>query len=234
MEILAIIPARGGSKGIPHKNIVDLCGKPLIQYAIDAAKESKLITRTVVSTDDIEIANVARALDAEVLMRPEELSTDSVPMKDVINHILDTLAKDGYSPEMFVLLQPTSPLRTANHIDEALSKMIDDDKADAVVSVIPLPHQYSPLKIMCSNDSGYLDFYSKDGEKYTTRQELPTFYARNGAAIYAITTSSYRDTGSLYGTHCIPYIMNQFNSVDIDDIFDLTIAECLIRKAGIK
>lgn len=232
MEILAIVPARGGSKGIPHKNIVDLCGKPLIHYTLEAAKKSKLITRIIVSTDDESIKEKCEELGVEVKMRPEALSTDSAPMKAVIDHLLSELAAEGYKPDIFVLLQPTSPLRTEKHIDEALENMINDDKADATVSVIELPHQYSPLKIMKQNENGYLGFYQEDGEKYTTRQELPVLYARNGAAIYSVYTDVYMDTKSLYGNKCLPYIMLEEDSVDIDSMHDLCLARYLFSEAN--
>lgn len=230
LEILAIIPARGGSKGIPHKNIIDLCGKPLIQYTIDAAKNSQLITRVLVSTDDDEIANVSRDFGAEVMMRPDYLSDDSAPMKDVIDYILNVLRNTGYNPDIFILLQPTSPLRTSKHIDEALHNMINNEKSDATVSVIELPHQYSPLKIMEIDNEGFLYFYKEAGEKYTTRQELPRYYARNGAAIYAVYVNAYEETHSLYGNYCIAYEMKIEESIDIDSKYDLKIASYLLSE----
>ena len=163
MEILAIIPARGGSKGIPHKNMTELAGKPLMAYSFDAAKGSLLITKTILSTDDEEFAEYARSEDIEVRMRPSELAGDKTPMKDVINYHLDELEKEGYKSDAFILLQPTSPLRTSRHIDEALGKMINDEKADAIVSVVDLPHEYLPMKLMRLEDDGMLKFYQ---EKY--------------------------------------------------------------------
>ncbi len=229
MDILAIIPARGGSKGIPHKNMADLCGKPLLQYTFDAAKRSKLITRVILSTDDEEFAEFARKNDIEVQMRPAELASDTAVMKDVINYHLEKLAEEGYKPEAFILLQPTSPLRTAEHIDEALGKMLDDEKSDAIVSVVDVPHEYLPMKLMQMNEDGSLKFYQADGEKYTTRQALPHLYARNGAAVYAVYTDVYKETGSLYGTHCLPYEMSPEDSIDIDTKFDLFLAEAVLK-----
>ena len=229
MNILAIVPARGGSKGIPGKNMVDLNGKPLMQYTFDAAKESKYIDRILLSTDDEKFAEFGRSQGIEVEMRPEELATDTAVMKDVINYHLDRLAEKGYTPDIFILLQPTSPLRTAQHIDEALKLLIEDETADAIVSVMDMPHQYLPMKIMKLDDSGALKFYQEDGEKYTTRQALPHLYARNGAAIYAVYTDVYRKTGSLYGTRCLPYVMEEEDSVDIDKPFDLFLADCILK-----
>ena len=229
MNILAIVPARGGSKGIPGKNMVDLNGKPLMQYTFDAAKESKYIDRILLSTDDEKFAEFGRSQGIEVEMRPEELATDTAVMKDVINYHLDRLAEKGYTPDIFILLQPTSPLRTVQHIDDALKLLIEDETADAIVSVMDMPHQYLPMKIMKMDDSGALKFYQEDGEKYTTRQALPHLYARNGAAIYAVYTDVYRKTGSLYGTRCLPYVMEEEDSVDIDKPFDLFLADCILK-----
>ena len=225
MEILAIIPARGGSKGIPKKNMALLCGEPLLHYTFEAAKKSSLITRVILSTDDEVFAKYAESNGVEISMRPPELASDSAVMKDVINYHLDSLKDRGYEPDIFILLQPTSPLRTSEHIDEALRLLIEDDIADAIVSVIPVPHQFLPMKLMELNDSGFLDFHVSGGEKYTTRQALPTLYARNGAAIYAVYTKVYRETGSLYGSNCLPYIMDSYSSIDIDEPFDLFLAE---------
>ena len=229
MNILAIVPARGGSKGIPGKNMVDLNGKPLMQYTFDAAKESKFVDRILLSTDDEKFAEFGRSRGIDVEMRPAELATDTAVMKDVINYHLDSLAEKGYTPDIFILLQPTSPLRTSQHIDEALKLLTDDETADAIVSVMDMPHQYLPMKIMKMDDSGALKFYQEDGEKYTTRQALPHLYARNGAAIYAVYTDVYRKTGSLYGTRCLPYVMEEEDSVDIDKPFDLFLADCILK-----
>ncbi|MBQ9550856.1 MAG: acylneuraminate cytidylyltransferase family protein [Lachnospiraceae bacterium] len=229
MEILSIIPARGGSKGIPKKNMALLCGQPLIKYTFDAAKKSRLITRIILSTDDKDFAEYGRENGIEALMRPEELAGDRTPMKDVINYHLDALEKSGYKCDILILLQPTSPLRTEKHIDQALQGLIDEREADATVSVVDVPHEYLPQKLMELKEDGSLKFFRSDGEKYTTRQELPHLYARNGAAVYAVYTESYRKTGSLYGTRCIPYFMKPEESVDVDGYFDLFLAECIMR-----
>ena len=230
MEILAFIPARGGSKGIKKKNMTPLKGQPLLKYTFDAAKKSRLISRVILSTDDEEFAEYGRENGIEAVMRPKALAGDSTPMKDVINYHLSELRNSGYEPDILILLQPTSPLRTEKHIDEALEALINDVEADATVSVVDIPHEYLPMKIMELNDDGSLRFYRSDGEKYTTRQELPHLYARNGAAIYAVYIKSYLETGSLYGMRCIPYIMKEEESVDIDTEFDLFIAECIMRR----
>ena len=228
-EILAIIPARGGSKGITHNNMVLLAGKPLIQYTIEAAKESRYITRTIVNSDDEEILRFAESQDIETVVRPSELAQDNTPMKDVICDQLSRLKqKENYVPDIILLLQPTSPLRTGRHIDEAMKKLIYSD-GDALVSVEEEPHLHSPYSVMRLNEKGYLEFFMKEGQRFTSRQEKPKFYARNGAAIYAVYTDIYMKTGSLYGTKCVPYEMAAEDSVDIDDQLDLFVAECMLK-----
>lgn len=228
-EILAIIPARGGSKGIKKKNLYPIEGKPLIQYTIEAAKKSKYITRCIVNSDDIEIISFAQKHDMETLVRPEKLAQDDTPMKDVIMHQLTTLKRDeNYIPDYVVLLQPTSPLRTSLHIDEAMEKLINTE-CDALVSVEIEPHLHSPYSVMKMNSDGYLEFFLKDGQKFTSRQEKPKFYARNGAAIYAVATDVYLETGSLYGTKCIPYEMPPEDSVDIDSMLDIYVLKAMLE-----
>lgn len=228
-EILAIIPARGGSKGIKRKNMLLLEGIPLIQYTITAAVNSRLINRVMVNSDDEEIIKYAGEQGIETLIRPAELAQDHTPMKDVINHHLDFLKQtENYVPNIIVLLQPTSPLRGAKHIDEALDKMLNCD-CDAMVSVEEEPHLHSPYSVMKINEEGYLEFFLKEGEKFTSRQEKPKFYARNGAAIYAVTTEAYQTTGSLYGTKCVPYEMLPEDSVDIDSPLDVYIVKSMME-----
>ncbi len=229
MNILAFIPARGGSKGIHRKNMADLNGQPLLKYTFDAAKESRLINRIILSTDDKEFADYGRENGIEVAMRPDSLASDTALMKDAIAYHLGELSKEGYDPDIFILLQPTSPLRTAAHIDEALSLLIEDEKADALVSVKDIPHEYLPMKIMELDESGALQFYYENGESYVNRQSLPHFYARNGAAIYAVYSRVFLEKGSFYGTRCIPYLMKEEDSVDIDTEFDLFVASCLLN-----
>ena len=232
MEVLAIIPARGGSKGIPKKNIQKLFGKPLIEYTFDAIKESRLITRSLISTDDDEIASVGIKNGIAVSKRPAHLAGDNTVMTDVIDYHLASLEDEGYKPDIFILLQPTSPLRSGRHIDEALSMIMSDDRptADAVVSVVTVPHSFLPMKLMELSDDGFLNFYEEGGEKYTTRQTLPRLYARNGAAVYAVKTDAYKRTHSLYGNHCVPYLMREDESVDIDEPDDMLMAMFMMLK----
>lgn len=228
-KILAVIPARGGSKEIPKKNIFPLYGKPLIKYTFDAVKGSKLINRIIVSTDDNEIAEVARKNRIEVpFMRPKELAEDNTPTLPVIRHAVEFMGKEhSYKPNIVMLLQPTAPLRKSYHIDEALGLLMNNPDADSVVSVTEVPHQYNPYFVMKIED-GLLKFYNEDAIKYTRRQSLPKVYSRNGA-IYAFRLETLNKKNSLYGDTCLPYVMSFGESANIDTMYDLMMAEIFLR-----
>lgn len=229
-EILAIIPARGGSKGIPKKNMVTLAGKPLIQYTIDAAKNSKLITRIILTSDDEEIINYCKKQGIEVpFKRPSYLAKDDTPMIEVIIHAIRYLEENGnYKPDIIILLQPTSPLRTSKHIDEALEKLINSN-ADSIVSVMKVPHQFNPYSIM-RLENGYLKPFLSYDERKNIRQLKPEFYARNGAAIYAFKYDCLITRNSIYGAKILPYFMVKEESIDIDDWVDLLFAKVIIEE----
>lgn len=229
MNVLAIIPARGGSKGIPKKNIYTLCGKPLIAWTVEAAKGSKYISRTILSSDSAEIIKVAGRYGVEVpFVRPKELAKDDTPALPVIQHTVEWLKEnEDYIPEYIVLLQPTSPLRTSRHIDEALKKLINSD-ADSVVSVVKVPHQYNPYSIMEMKDGLLKPFLQYDEQK-NIRQLKPVFYGRNGAAIYAFTYECLMKKNSIYGNKILGYEMSREESVDVDDMLDMRICEFLMK-----
>lgn len=229
MNVLSIIPARGGSKGIPKKNIYPLCGKPLIAWTIEAAKGSKYISRTILSSDSSEIIKVAGRYGVEApFVRPNELAKDDTPALPVIQHTVNWLkVNEDYIPDYIVLLQPTSPLRTSRHIDEALEKLINSD-ADSIVSVVKAPHQFNPHSIM-EMKNGFLKPFLKYDERKNIRQLKPVFYARNGAAIYAFTYECLMKKNSIYGDKILAYEMSREESIDIDDLLDLTICEMLLK-----
>ena len=226
MRVLAVIPARGGSKGVPRKNIRPLLGRPLIAYSIDAARKSKAVDRVVVSTEDTEIADISRALGAEVLMRPAQLAGDETPTRDVLWHVVETLSSQGYRPDAVLTLQPTSPMRTTRHIDEAIALFESRDDADSLVSCMEVPHVFSPLSVMRKDSSGYLQPFLTEPQRYR-RQEKETVYARNGAAIYITRTARLADY--VFGGRLIAYMMNIDQSVDIDTLDDFAAAERLMR-----
>ena len=229
MNVLAIIPARGGSKGIPKKNIYPLCGKPLIAWTIEAVNGSRYISRTILSSDSAEIIEVAGRYGIEApFVRPKELAEDDTPALPVIRHAVDWLKEnEDYTPDYIVLLQPTSPLRTSRHIDEALEKLIHSD-ADSIVSVVKTPHQYNPYSIMEMKD-GFLKPFLKYDERKNIRQLKPVFYARNGAAIYAFTYECLMKKNSIFGDKILAYEMSREESIDVDDMLDMRICELLIN-----
>ena len=232
MQILGFIPARGGSKGIPDKNIIDLCGKPLIEYTYEAAEKSRYLSRIVLSTDSDKIAKTAQLHEKiEVMMRPTELAQDDTKTSDVIFHMLKTLKeKEDYVPDYIVILQPTSPLRSVEDIDACLQMLLENLDVDSVVSVQKVPHNFIPEKLMVL-EHGQLKFYNDNGSLYTTRQELPHYYARNGAAVYAFKTSVFYETGSYYGDLCLPYEMSEKKSIDIDTKYDLEVVRMIMEKS---
>lgn len=224
MRLVAIIPARGGSKGIPHKNVVSLAGRPLIGYTIEAALRSLSVDRVLVSTDDPEIADVARTLGAEVpFLRPEDLAGDASPMLGVLRHALFWLEAQGEAVEAIVLLQPTSPLRTSCHIDEAVA-LFRSTSASSVVSVVAVPHQFNPVSVMRLSEQGTLSPFLGGRVVVTRRQEKPEVYARNGPAVLVCHPDTLR-AGELYGDNCLPYLMSEEDSLDIDVPSDLVLAE---------
>lgn len=229
-KILAIIPARSGSKAILKKNIKPLCGKPLIEYTFHAAKKSKWLDRILLSTDDSTIADMGRRNEIEVpFLRPKELAEDNTPTLPVIQHAVRFLEEnENYKPDYVVILQPTSPLRKAIHIDEALQILMETG-ADSVVSVTELPHNHNPYSLM-KIEKGRLMPFMEESEKYTQRQIKPVFYARNGAAVYAFKYETLMQKNSIYGDDCRPYLMNKADSIDIDDLIDFEFAEFILSK----
>ncbi len=209
-EILALIPARGGSKSIPRKNLMVLAGKPLIAYSIAQALASHRITRTIVSTDDDEIAGVAVAHGAEVpFMRPAELAQDLSPDLDVFAHALRTLRdRDGYTCDLVVHLRPTGPVRRVARIDEAIELMLRHDDADSLRSVTT-PAQ-TPFKMWRVAQTGLLEpILPVEGEPYCQpRQSLPDVYWQNGY-IDIVRPHVVLDQGLMCGRRILPFVMNE-------------------------
>lgn len=230
MRILAIIPARGGSKGVSRKNIRLLGGKPLIAWTIEAARGARSLDRVVVSTDDDEIASISRRYGAEIpFMRPAELAADDTPTLPVLRHAVERLkAEEGcYAPDAVMTLQPTSPLRTADHIDDAAALFRSDPSADSLVSCIRVPHIYHPRSVMRHGENGYLVSYLRD-EMLTRRQEKDPVYARNGPAICITRTERLGEF--VFGGRLIGYEMDEISSVDIDDLDDFARAERMLSE----
>jgi len=224
MNILGIIPARGGSKGISQKNIRKIGNKPLIQYSIDAAKKSK-ITKLVVSTDDKKIAKKASQLGAEVpFLRPKKLAKDNSKTIDVINHTVKYLKENqNYSSDIVLILQPTSPLRTTDLINNSLN-LLQRTKCSSVIAVSKIKtHPFSSFTF----DGKYLKPFRKDFTKYDRRQQYPTLYFPTGA-IFTFWTGTLRKYKNIYGPKIRPIITEQDISIDIDSKFDFFIAEMAV------
>ena len=224
---IGLITARGGSKAIPRKNIKLLAGKPLIAWTIQAALASRSLDRVIVSTDDPEIAQVTQEWGAEVpFMRPPELAQDDSPHRDVVIHALRWLeSQPAPPPDYILLLQPTSPLRTAEDINRAVTLAVEKD-ADAVVSVCPTPH-HPYLSKQIAPDGKLLDFIERP-EGYLARQALPPVYSLNGA-IYLLRRNILLEREDWYTDHTYAYIMPPERSIDIDSPWDLHLAELILR-----
>jgi N-acylneuraminate cytidylyltransferase len=221
MNILAIIPARGGSKGILKKNIKPLKNKPLINYTIEVARSIFCDKDICVSTDSDEIIEIVEQSGLKVpFKRPPELATDTATSNDVLLHALDFYEKLGLNYDVIVLLQPTSPLRTPAQVKEAISLYRND--IDMVVSV---KESHTPFVLCNENDAGYLEFVFN--KNVTRRQDISRYYEYNGA-IYVINIQSLKCKGMANFNKTVKYIMPPESSVDIDNMFDWYLAEFLI------
>ena len=222
-----MIPARGGSKGIKNKNLYDLSGKPLISYTIEAAKKSKLITDFIVSTDSLEIKKVSEEYGAEVpFIRPAHLSNDKALAVPTIQHaVLYAESLKNITYDYIVMLQPTAPLRTHEDIDNSLSKLIEEN-GDGIISVVDVEN-YHPIKMKTIKDGMLLDFVNSDLEN-PPRQSLPPVYIVNGA-IYATKRDVFINKNTFKGNHCIPFIMPQNRSSNIDELQDIIVAEYFLN-----
>lgn len=226
MNIMAIIPARGGSRGIPKKNIKILGEKPLIAYTIEAAKKSKYIDKVIVSTDSDEIAYISKKYGAEIpFIRPAELSKDETPGIDPILHAVDyMITHEKYIPDYVVCLQCTSPFRNHTHIDVALESVINSSE-DSLVSVC----ESDTLSWMKKIVDNRLVNYESNEKIYARRQDAPKAYKLNGA-IYAIKKDVLLENKSLVlNNRTIPFIMDNISSLDIDEPIDFEFAEFLIK-----
>jgi N-acylneuraminate cytidylyltransferase len=226
LRILGIIPARGGSKGVPRKNIKLLNNKPLIQYSIESALRSKLLTSVIVSTDDIEIAQISIELGAEVpFMRPNNLATDSAKSIDVVLHAIAELEKINLFFDAICLLQPTNPYRENGLIDLCITKFTNNDY-ESLITVLPVPHQYNPHWVYETNANGILKLATHEIMPISRRQDLPTAFFREGS-VYITKIEIIKTEKSLYGTRIGFHEINSKFKVNIDTIEDWAQAENL-------
>lgn len=222
MKILYVIPARGGSKGIPHKNIKLLNGKPLIYYSIDVARQLTTDDHICVSTDDEEIIDVVENYGLKVpFIRPSHLATDTATTNDVLLHAINFYESKGDFYDVIVLLQPTSPLRNSTHVKDAINLYTND--IDMIVSV---KESHAASVICKENENGYLEFcLNKEGLR---RQDVPNYYEYNGA-IYIINANRLKKVNLSGFTIKKKYIMDEVSSVDIDTEIEWQLSEILIR-----
>jgi CMP-N-acetylneuraminic acid synthetase len=200
-----------------------LAGRPLIDYTARAARESSVLDRIILSTDSNEIAEAGRRSGLEVpFMRPASLAEDDTPMLPVVRHAIDTLSAGGWTPDVIVLLQPTSPLRRPSHVRDAVT-MLRDTKADSVVTVVELPRHLSPDYVMRIDD-GVLRPFLPDGARLTRRQDARPAYSRDGT-VYACWRATLDRWGTIYGERCQPLIVNAADSLSIDTPDDWAEAE---------
>ena len=224
--LLCIIPARGGSKGIPGKNIKLLGGKPLLAYTWETAQRAGVFDRIVLSTDSEEIAAVGRKLGMEVpFMRPPELSEDDTPMLPVLQHAIMFLGERRWIPDYIAILQPSAPFRNIEHLREAY-KIISESGCDSVVSVEKVPDHFSPhyaMKIV----EGRLENFIPEGEYITRRQDVEMAYTRNGQFYFA-RRETIMEKNTIYGSDCRPFIIADEDSVNLDTLDNWKEAERLI------
>lgn len=227
MKILAITPARGGSKRLPGKNIKHLNGKPLIQWTIDVALSVREITRVMVTTDCEAIAEIAKQAGAEVpFLRPPELATDTSSSIDVIRHALDFYRAQGEEFDFVLLLQPTSPIRSGDDIRLAIEQL-EANAADAVVSVCPCEH--SPLWANTLPDDRSMADFIRHEVSLLRSQDLPDYYRINGAIYLTRVNRFYQENTLFLSSRVFAYVMDNESSVDIDHELDFLIAETVLK-----
>ncbi len=226
--VLGIITARGGSKGIPNKNIAPLHGEPLIAYTIDAAKNSKLLTRCIVSTDSYEIAAIAKKAGAEVpFLRPKDLSTDSALALDVLTHAIRWIEEqEKQTFDYVMMLQPTSPLRTGEDIDACIHIAAESD-ADSVFSMVELP-DFAPQKIKTIEDGEIKPLLQEEQGQSDPRHKGKKAYKRN-CAVYLTRTELILNDDQ-FGKKSLAYVMPHERSIDINEPVDLELAEFWMKK----
>ena len=228
VKILGLIPARGGSKRVRRKNLRMLHGLPLLEYTFMAAQGCPQITRLLVSTDDEEIAEFATKRGLEVpFRRPPELASDTASAKAVMQHAINHLQQDHdpWHTDIVVYLQPTSPLRTAEHVTDGIELLISS-RADTVVSVTQVPHQYVPQSIMTLEGGALVPYMPKE---ILRAQDKPVYYARNGPAVLVSTRAMIMSERELYAGRVAPLPMGLVESIDIDTEEDLLMAEYFLR-----
>jgi CMP-N-acetylneuraminic acid synthetase len=228
MNVVGLVPARGGSKGVRRKNIRRLGGKPLLEYTAESARAARLLARVILSTEDEEIAEVGRRSGLEVpFLRPVDLAGDETPMLPVVQHALHWLEERGERFDAVCLLQPTSPFRRPQDIDACIA-LLAEKNADAVVSVSPVPVAYNPHWVYFRCEDGSLRLATGEAAPIARRQDLPQAFHREGS-VYVVRREVVLQQDSLYGRFLVGYEIDSWRSVNIDSPADWERAERLLR-----
>ena len=228
-RVLAIIPARGGSKGVKNKNIKNLNGEPLISYTIKEAKKSKYISKIIVSTDSLEISNISKKYGAEVpFIRPKSLATDKSLTYEVVRHCVDFYKHQNQVFDIIMLLQPTTPFRSVNQIDKAIEILSEEKGFNSIVSVVDVDGNH-PHRMKIIKKGQLLNYIEQGFEDMNPRQSLPKVYIRSGS-IYAIRHEAFLNEKSLVSSKCLPLILNYEESINVDSINDFNYCEFILNK----
>lgn len=228
MRVVGIVTARGGSKGIPGKNVRLLRGKPLLQYTAEAALASRGLNRVILSTEDEQLATIGRSCGLEVpFLRPAELARDDTPTLPVLQHAVGELERQGDRYDAVCLLQPTNPLRSADDIDGCIAQL-ENSGADAVVTVLPIPAKHNPHWAYFQTSDGYLRLSTGETNPIPRRQDLPPAFHREGS-VYLTRRDVLMEGNSLYGKLLTGYVLDADRCVSIDDLADWARAEQLLE-----
>ena len=233
MNVLGLIPARGGSKGVPRKNIRQLAGKPLLAYTAEAALASSRLARVILSTDDEEIAEVGRSCGLEVpFLRPAELAEDTTPTLPVVQHAVQFLETRGEQFDAICLLQPTNPLRQTSDIDGCI-ELLESAEADTVFTMLAVPAEHNPHWVYFRNDDGSLRLSTGEATPIPRRQSLPPAFHREGS-VYVARRDVVMIENSLYGARVIGFEIERSRSVNIDNLEDWARAESLLSQYRVR
>ena len=233
-KVLALIPARGGSKGLPRKNLLPLSGLPLVGWPIQAAKKSRYIDRVVVSTDDEEIAGKARELGAEVpFLRPAELASDTASSASVIEHAIIFLEAAGATFDYLVLLEPTSPLTEASDVDSAIERLeARRDAADSIVGVSRVEAAHPAFDVVVDDEGLIAPFATESFASAGRRQDISELYFFDGT-LYISDVRAYLEKKSFYHSRTLPFIVPKWKAFEVDDLVDFICIEAIMNKINL-
>ncbi|MCK4781628.1 acylneuraminate cytidylyltransferase family protein [Candidatus Parcubacteria bacterium] len=227
-KIIAIIPARGGSKGLSRKNIRIIAEKPLIAWTIESAKKSKYLDRIVVSTEDKEIAEVSEKYGVEVIKRPAELARDNSPTFDAVMHVIDYFQSKGEVFDIVVILEATSPLRDSEDIDKCIEILYSNEKARAIVSIAKLESSHPEFNVVLNKERFIKKINGTSNFRTLRRQELQDIFFFDGT-IYISYIDTYKQKRTIYHELTLGYIVPKYKSLEVDDIYDFISIEALIK-----